>query len=122
MTTVYLVTSGEYSDYGVDGAFSTREKAVAWINGEDDDYEIEEYDIDPEIHPGRFEFCAEFQNGSLISLDNYIKHWHHPKPWPSVRRACGRIEVVFVAQNKAHARKHAPEILAQWLAEHREPL
>ncbi len=30
MSLVYLVTSGEYSDYGVDAVFSTREAAVAF--------------------------------------------------------------------------------------------
>ena len=38
LMTVYVVTSGSYSDYGIEGIFSTREKAQAYIDlfrGED---------------------------------------------------------------------------------------
>ena len=31
MSTVYVVTSGEYSDYGIDGVFSTKELAAKYI-------------------------------------------------------------------------------------------
>lgn len=49
---VYLVTSGEYSDYGVDGVFTTRKKAKDYIDSLGDDsnsyYDIEVYDLDPQ--------------------------------------------------------------------------
>lgn len=31
MTTIYIVTSGEYSDYSIDGVFDSREKAETYI-------------------------------------------------------------------------------------------
>ena len=47
---VYIVTSGEYSDYGIEAVFSTREMAEKYIatnNTTDYPYDyIEEYDID----------------------------------------------------------------------------
>jgi len=52
---VYLVSSGEYSDYSINGAFSSREKAQAFIEHEQkrqasaryrDSYDIEEYVLD----------------------------------------------------------------------------
>jgi len=48
--TVYLITSGSYSDYRVVCAFSTREKAEKWVNGISS-YEIEEYDLDVDEPP-----------------------------------------------------------------------
>ena len=50
---IYLVTSGEYSDYTVEGAFSTREKAEAYLAHFHTDPRayhvgrIEEYALDP---------------------------------------------------------------------------
>lgn len=50
---IYIVTSGEYSSYGINAVFSTYEKAEKYIalrNDEDsswhDEYYIEEYDVD----------------------------------------------------------------------------
>lgn len=45
MEKVFIVTSGLYSDYGINAVFSSRELADNYING-DEDYRIEEYDID----------------------------------------------------------------------------
>ena len=45
--TAYVVTSGEYSDYHIDGVFSDKEKAVFFAD-KDDDRSVEEYDIDDE--------------------------------------------------------------------------
>lgn len=52
MSSVFLVTQGEYSDYGVYAAFSTREAAeahAAWLNGPEPDGRgagVEEMDLD----------------------------------------------------------------------------
>lgn len=51
MNKVFVVTSGEYSDYGIDAIFSTRELAKAFIDmfdkNEWKDFNIEEWDINP---------------------------------------------------------------------------
>lgn len=52
MATAYLVTSGSYSDYGIRGAFSTREKAEAFVaefnkrEGRGDEAAVEEWLLD----------------------------------------------------------------------------
>lgn len=45
--TAYVVTSGEYSDYHIDGVFSDKEKADFFAD-KDNDRSVEEYDIDNE--------------------------------------------------------------------------
>ena len=45
--TAYVVTSGEYSDYHIDGVFSDKEKADFFAD-KDNDRSVEEYDIDDE--------------------------------------------------------------------------
>lgn len=45
--TAYVVTSGEYSDYRIDGVFSDKEKADFFAD-KDGDRSVEEYDIDDE--------------------------------------------------------------------------
>lgn len=47
LKTAYVVTSGEYSDYRVDGVFSNKEKADLFAN-KVEDRTIEEYNIDDE--------------------------------------------------------------------------
>lgn len=49
MKKVYAVSSGSYSDYGIDAIFSTKEKAEEFMQFiKNDDYnKIEEYEIDP---------------------------------------------------------------------------
>ncbi len=62
--TIYVVTTGEYSGYGVMAVFSTEDKAREWIKGKgwrvweewerEDDWEevycyIEDYEVDPEV-------------------------------------------------------------------------
>ena len=46
---IYIVTSGEYSDYRIDAVFSTRELAEDYIQHNGTDYRIEEYNLDEEI-------------------------------------------------------------------------
>lgn len=46
---IYIVTSGEYSDYSIDAVFSTKEKAEEYIQQHGTDYAIEEYDLDEEV-------------------------------------------------------------------------
>jgi len=48
MTTVYVVTQGEYSDYGIDEIFSTKALAERYVNG-DSQKRIEEYELDKEL-------------------------------------------------------------------------
>ena len=59
MSRVFIVTSGEYSDYGIDRVFSTEEKAKEWVNVITSmyggNYNIEQYELDAPI-PERKEY------------------------------------------------------------------
>ena len=59
MSRVFVVTSGEYSDYGIDRVFSTEEKAKEWIeiitSMYGGNYNIEQYELDAPI-PERKEY------------------------------------------------------------------
>ena len=55
---VYIVTQGSYSDYHIDRVFSTIEKAQEYLDhiGNDNDAEVEEYNIDEETPRGVFAY------------------------------------------------------------------
>ena len=59
MNKVYIVTSGEYSDYGIYRVFSSEEKAKGWIevitSMYGGNYNIEQYELDAPI-PERKEY------------------------------------------------------------------
>ena len=59
MSKVFIVTSGEYSDYGIDRVFSNEEKAKKWIDVITSmyggNYNIEQYELDAPI-PERKEY------------------------------------------------------------------
>ncbi len=49
MKKIYIVTSGEYSEYHIDAVFSTKKLAEDYIQQNGTDYRIEEYNLDEEI-------------------------------------------------------------------------
>ena len=46
---VYIVTSGEYSDYRINAVFTTKEKANEYIQQNGTDYQIEKYNLNEEV-------------------------------------------------------------------------
>lgn len=60
---IYIVTSGEYSDYHIEAVFSTEEKAVDYVEQNGTDYNIEEYELDEEVEKEtqlwHIVFCVE---------------------------------------------------------------
>lgn len=46
MSKIYVVTSGSYSDFGIEGVFSTEELAKEWVGDLDNRYDIREYELD----------------------------------------------------------------------------
>lgn len=79
MTTVYAVSTGEYSDYGIECIFSTKEKAQEYIkltneySSRGDFNDIEEFELDPSIqiphiHKFKHFFWGEMdKDGNLLS-------------------------------------------------------
>ena len=49
MAKIYIVTSGEYSDYNIEAVFSTREKAEEYIQQHGTHYRIEPHGVDEEV-------------------------------------------------------------------------
>ena len=75
MSKVFIVTSGEYSDYGIDRVFSTEEKAKEWVDVITSmyggNYNIEQYELDAPI-PERKEYLffeAYIENNTIIKSD-----------------------------------------------------
>ena len=46
---IYIVTSGNYSDYRIDAVFTTKEKAEEYVQNNGSDYRIEVYNLDEPI-------------------------------------------------------------------------
>lgn len=46
---VYVITTGEYSDYSICAIFSTKEKANEFIQQHGTEYSVEEYNLDEEV-------------------------------------------------------------------------
>lgn len=120
MTTIYVLTSGSYSDYRVDGVYSTREMAQAVIDrgwgGEIEEYELDE--LADFLEKGLNCYWVEMQrNGdsevraSYPNNDGYeeLSLWAYE---PREYRLCMRI----VAKDEQHAVKIANERRMQLIA------
>jgi len=75
---IYIVTSGFYSEYMVNAVFTTKEKAVDYVEQHGTDCNIEEYDLDEEVEKKpqlwNIDFCVEdgkFCEASPTSLTDY---------------------------------------------------
>ena len=58
---VFVITSGEYSDYRIERVFSARQKALEYLDTKDDDYRLEEYYLDEPIERQTQVFCISFE-------------------------------------------------------------
>lgn len=63
MKTIYIVTSGSYSEYGINSVFSTRELAQAAADAYGD-AEVEEHELDPEVP----NFAPKGHRGFSVSM------------------------------------------------------
>ena len=77
MGKVFIVTSGDYSDYGIDRVFSTEEKAKEWVDVITSMYggyyDIEQYELDAPI-PERKEymFFEAYIKDNVIVKSNFL--------------------------------------------------
>lgn len=77
---VYIVTSGDYSDYSIDAVFSTKEKAEEYLDTEGSDARIEEYELDKKICRKNVRWDIYFLNdGSVNMADPYS--YYNPKEY-----------------------------------------
>lgn len=105
---VFLLTSGEYSDYRVVGVFSTRDKAEAAVPFYPSRPEVEEYVLDVPMHPGwHFWTISMDEEGDCFycSNDDPRLETSEYRP-PNARRKSWRSFGVW-AKDEQHARKVA---------------
>src|ERR1039458_4420925 len=72
MSKIYAVTSGEYSDYGINAVFDNKEAAEKYAYPIDDSY-VEEYELNPRlpswVKPNhKFYHLRMFQDGTCKSV------------------------------------------------------
>jgi hypothetical protein len=112
---MYLVSSGQYSDYSVLGIYSTKEKADEAVAIYAADNDIEEWDVDdlPPHPPGEFRWSITMlDNGDVASISNYPAGLTYAplesyRPfWPSQKN---RRVLILWARDKEHAVKIASE-------------
>lgn len=72
--TIYVVQSGEYSDRGICGIFSTSELAQKWIDENDKSADIKEFEVDErdgERMVESYECIIDYHTGRVISETSY---------------------------------------------------
>lgn len=82
MSNIFIVTSGDYSDYGISAVFSTRDLAEEYVQRNGSDYRVEEYPVDEPIDREEriWEVLLEIDNHNVVSCQS----WRNEKyvPWP----------------------------------------
>lgn len=99
MTTIYMLTSGCYSDYRVDGIYSAEELALKqkelldWTGG---DADIEEMELDELVGEAKGFHVAMFDNGDVDVVNPIIVNLVNGKPKHSV---CNRFGARLMLSN-----------------------
>ena len=118
MTTIYVVTSGEYSSYGIEAIFDNKSLAELHLRTLDGDGEIEEYILDPDnpyldkINNGlECYFVSLYSNGEVnrcytVAMTDESNHFHF-----------NGFSAYIFAKSKEHAIKIASDKRAQLLYE-----
>ena len=131
---IYVVTSGNYSDYGILAIFSTRGKARGFIKREQrnalhehyigDDYRIETWEVDKPLEPKiPIFFCYYFPDNDSwkVSEENgkdYCHKFNEIHKEPDYKETDGYVYwIVKKAPDKDSALKMANEQIMQFIAE-----
>jgi hypothetical protein len=103
MTTVYVVTSGCYDDYSIDGVFSTKEKAEEFVKAPNFIYEysysIEEYKLDD-----------LFNSKNYFTMKDVITYWECEVTTSSC--SFGKKEGEYSVKEKVIAKKDIDNVKA----------
>jgi len=120
---VYLITSGEYSDYGVDMICSTREGAERALElyfsnrGQYDRASIEEWDMDVRKPVDMIPCWFFWYNMKTDSFDRLDQHHYQPT---GIINYIERTQVLIgsvMATNEEHAKKKIYDMVAKKKAE-----
>jgi hypothetical protein len=134
MNKVFIVTSGAYSDYGINSVFSSREKAQAWVDkhANPSGYRIEEYEVDEcaaHVKLTRHEVAIDLESGDIIQTRAHdwigpanvrsepcefidFRRTGRSSGYPTFGFLFGRV-ISYV--NAEHALKLAAECRQEWL-------
>lgn len=106
MSNVFIVTSGEYSDYGIDRVFSTEEKAKEWVDVTTSmyggTYNIETYELDAPI-PERKEYLffeAYIENDVVIKSNFEFYFADEPSEIKFFRQSDGSYDKICIGTIK----------------------
>ena len=124
MKTIYIVTRGDYSDYHIEGAFSTMEKAQAYIDAYTGSYinEVEVYTIDyREPQPGKsFYHLTMDKDGVVLAMKSGPVAVDYDCDLtvlrPDWRAKTYTLQVSRYAKSEAHIVKIANELRTQRIA------
>ena len=72
---IYIVTSGEYSDYHIDAVFSTKKLAEDYIQQHGTDYRIEKYNLDERIDRNTKLWRVEFDIEDGKHTEAYVRDY-----------------------------------------------
>lgn len=117
MTTVYVVTEGDYSSYRIIGVYDTEELANlrARLHGTN----VEEYELNSYadwLQKGWRAWFVSFSLGGIMGDFKLQDDFVQTKPTYRKRPECVYMNVV--ASDESHARKIAQDKFAQWKATH----
>lgn len=125
MEKVYIVTSGDYSDYAIEAVFSTREKAEEFVSvlKLNDPVEIVEWNVDGIIEGDEakhYEATFAYETGELL-LTEEVYMYIHLRPMIQAMPDNGgnfNIKIQFSTAKTDAVRKIASEIFMQVKALH----
>ena len=118
MSKVYIVTSGEYSEYYIDAVFSTRKKAEEFVDYNGPSFEIEEYEMDVPFEKSvkLWKVTLDFNNFNMVYCD---RHRQQPPYVEAVQYITDRsnnmemIDIIVKSDTVTGAVKSASEKLTQ---------
>lgn len=115
---IYAVTNGSYSDYRIEGIYSTKEKAEEAHKLYASENDIEEYDLDalPEHPPGMLRYYVKMDAAGNVGECKIEDASSMPK-WKWSPYGDGKsVGFNMWAEDETHAVKSANEIRAQIIA------
>lgn len=125
---IYIVTSGEYSDYGIDAIFSTKELAQKFVDSFNserwDKLDIEEWDLDPNsqhLKQNRKPFFLRIdKSGQVTEIESASSTFgfrnEMKEPSISYTKNLELMNIYCFADDEKHAVKIASEKRSQILA------
>lgn len=127
MTTVYVVTDGDYSDYRIEAVFSTQEKAEAYIarRGEHSEWfggRVEQYDLDnmdTDWLAGRvkcWDVWMKVESADVYKVDLHDGDPQNDMEMPRLYEGQVNFCICVLADTQERAVKVAMERRSVWLA------